>query len=137
MDASIRALPRVKNSLTSSSRLWCRLREAAWANTAQCPGGNSDLGPSAQYSAMILRGSSSFSESSSSVTMSSGDHSPLGSLGGPGTSPPNCEVMPNGTTSAHCGVRAFCTVPFGLPSGIRSGCQRQRSFTLSGVLTGW
>jgi hypothetical protein len=108
------------------------LREAAWAKTAQCPGGNSDLGPSAQYSALILPVSSSFSVSFSAATMSSEDHSPLGSFGGPGTSPPYCELMPNGITSAHCGVRARCTAPFGLSSGTRSGCQRQRSFTLSG-----
>jgi hypothetical protein len=115
MLASIRALPRVKNSFTSSSRVWPRLRELAWAKTAQCPGGNSDCGPSAQYSALILLGSSRLAVSLARLSMSVGDHSPLGSLGGPGTSPPYCEVIPNGTTTLH----------------------RQRSLTLSGMLTGW
>src|SRR5215204_2536350 len=134
MLASIRALPRVKNSLTSSSRLWPRLREVAWAKTAQCPGGNSERGPSAQYSALILLGSSRLALSLARLSMSVADHSPLGSLGGPGTSPPYCEVIPNGTTTLHCGVSAFWGLP--VTSGTRSGCQRQRSTTVSGVLTG-
>jgi hypothetical protein len=71
------------------------------------------------------------------VSMSTVDHSPLGSFGGPGTLRPYCELMPNGTTSAHLGVRARCTVPHGSPSGTRSGCQRQRSTTLFQSLTGW
>jgi hypothetical protein len=93
MLASITALPRVKNSLTSSSR-----------------------------SAVSLARSS----------MSSVEYSPLASRGGPGTSCPNSELMPNGTTVAHWGVRAFCTFPRGSPRGTRSGCQLQRSTTLSG-----
>ena len=137
MLASIRALPRVKNNFTSSSRLWPRLREMAWAKMAQWPGGNSECGPSAQYSALILPGSSRLAVSFAAVSMSTVDHSPLGSLGGPGTSRPYCELMPNGTTSAHCGVRARCTVPLGSPSGTRSGCQCQRSTTLFQSLTGW
>ena len=48
MLASIRALPRTKNSLTSWSRVFLRMRDRAWANTAMWPGGNSDRGPSAQ-----------------------------------------------------------------------------------------
>jgi hypothetical protein len=71
MLASIRALPRVKNSLASSSTLWPRLREMAWANTAQWPGGNSERGPSAQYSALILLGSSRLAVSFTAVSMSS------------------------------------------------------------------
>jgi hypothetical protein len=134
MLASITALPRAKNSFTSSSRLSPRLRDIAWANSAQCPGGNSEWGPSAQYSALIRLGSSRFSVSCSRLMMSSGDQSPLGSLGGPGTSRPNWDVMPNGITSAHWGVRARWGLP--VPSGTRSGCQRQRSITWSGVLTG-
>jgi hypothetical protein len=101
MLASIRALPRVKNSLTSSSRVLPRLREMAWANTDQWPGGNSERGPSAQYSALILLGSSRLAVSFTAVSMSTVDHSPLGSLGGPGMSRPNCELMPKGTTPAQ------------------------------------
>ena len=48
MLASISALPSPKNSLASPSRVFLRMRESAWANTAQWPGGNSERGPSAQ-----------------------------------------------------------------------------------------
>ena len=54
MPASIIAFPTRKNSLTSVSSEWPFLREMAWANSAVWPGGNSDLGPSAQYSAVAF-----------------------------------------------------------------------------------
>src|SRR5919198_1907021 len=54
MPASITALPSAKNILTSVSRPACILRQRNWANTAMCPGGNSDRGPSAQYSAVTF-----------------------------------------------------------------------------------
>ena len=56
MLASISALPSTKNSLTSGRGCCCRMRDRAWANTAMCPGGNSDFGPSAQYSALTFCG---------------------------------------------------------------------------------
>ena len=48
MLASSSALPRAKNPLALTSRLRPPAREAAWATIAQCPGGSSDPGPSAQ-----------------------------------------------------------------------------------------
>jgi hypothetical protein len=45
---SISELPSAKNSLGSWPKVLCRIRDRAWANTAMCPGGNSDFGPSAQ-----------------------------------------------------------------------------------------
>ena len=54
MLASISALPSTKNSFTSWSRVFPRMRDRAEANNAMWPGGNSDFGPSAQYSAFTL-----------------------------------------------------------------------------------
>jgi hypothetical protein len=39
----------VKNPLVLTSRLRPPAQEAAWAIIAQCPGGSSDPGPSAQW----------------------------------------------------------------------------------------
>jgi hypothetical protein len=48
MLASRSALPRAKNPLALVSRPSPPAREAAWAIIAQCPGGSSEPGPSAQ-----------------------------------------------------------------------------------------
>lgn len=52
--ASKMALVRAKNSWTSRSRLWWARRDTTWAKRSQWPGGSSDLGPSAQYSAITF-----------------------------------------------------------------------------------
>ena len=54
MPASSSAADRAKNSLTSSSRPWPSLAETSRACRHQWPGGASDPGPSAQYSAIAL-----------------------------------------------------------------------------------
>src|SRR5215471_6789142 len=54
MLASNDALCMAKNIFTSSSIVWLSRPETNWANSAQWPGGNSELGPSAQYSTMSL-----------------------------------------------------------------------------------
>src|ERR671912_1281970 len=59
MLASNRALLSAKYMRASLSMLLASRRLTNWANRFQCPGGNSERGPSAQYSAMILRVSSS------------------------------------------------------------------------------
>ena len=48
MLASSSALLRAKNPLALASRVSPPAREAAWATIAQCPGGSSEPGPSAQ-----------------------------------------------------------------------------------------
>src|SRR5688500_9840879 len=85
MPASRTAWPSTKNILASVSMLWRFLREMACAITAQWPGGNSDPGPSAQYSAVIFLASVRLLVSSRAVTMSLGSYWLVpGSFGGPG-----------------------------------------------------
>src|SRR5215211_4548643 len=84
MPASSTALLSTKNILASVSRLWPRLRDRACAITAQWPGGNSDLGPSAQYSAIIFLVSVRLLVSARAVSMSFGSNEPSASCGGPG-----------------------------------------------------
>ena len=70
MLASIIALPSMKNSFTSVSRLWPFLRDRAWAKMKSWPGGNTEAGPSAQYSALAFLMSSRLAASSISRWMS-------------------------------------------------------------------
>ena len=60
MLASIKALPSAKKSFASWSTVSPRIRDSACANRAMWPGGNSDFGPSAQYSALTLAASDRF-----------------------------------------------------------------------------
>jgi hypothetical protein len=64
-----------------------------------------------------------------------GSNDPSASRSGPGGVNWIGEVSANGVTFFHCGVVARCSGP--VPSGTRSGCQRQGSMTVSPVLTGW
>src|SRR5437667_11302502 len=57
--ASETAFVSAKKSFTSRSRPgslspWWSRRDTNWANRFQCPGGSSERGPSAQYSAIIF-----------------------------------------------------------------------------------
>ena len=107
--------------------LWPRLREMAAAITAQWPGGNSDLGPSAQYSAIIFLVSVRLLVSARAVSMSAGSYSPFASLGGPGGTNWFGALSANDLIFFHWGVSAFCSVPVqgwpGSGSGTHSGCQ--------------
>ena len=59
MLASNSPLLRAKNMRASSSTVLASRRATHWANWFQCPGGVTVPGPSSQYSAMVLRVSSS------------------------------------------------------------------------------
>src|SRR5215203_321893 len=59
MLASNSPLLRAKNIRASLSRVLASRRATHWANWFQCPGGVTLPGPSSQYSAMVLRVSSS------------------------------------------------------------------------------
>ena len=59
MLASNSPLLRAKNSRASLSMVLASRRATHWANWFQCPGGVTVPGPSSQYSAMVLRVSSS------------------------------------------------------------------------------
>src|SRR5205809_3656653 len=52
--ASNSAFVSTKNICTSSSSVWWSRCDTNWANKHQCPGGNSELGPSDQYSEIIF-----------------------------------------------------------------------------------
>jgi len=54
MPASKIALVRAKNIFASSSTVWWSLADTNCANKSQCPGGSSECGPLAQYSAIIF-----------------------------------------------------------------------------------
>ena len=84
MLASMSALPRAKNNLASVSRLWPRLRDRTWVISAQWPGGNSDLGPSAQYSAVTFWRSLRFEVKAARLSMCLGSKL-FRSRSGPGT----------------------------------------------------
>src|SRR5215211_2665725 len=133
--ASITALPSVKKNLTSLSRLMPRFRHRYCPNTAMCPGGNTEPGPSAQYSAVTfflslvalsgpLRSVSARAAVMSAVV-----------LGGGGILVSNANCDANGLMLPHCGVVGACCggpgfVSGGLHvavSGTHSGCQRQGS----------
>src|SRR5215831_964762 len=98
-----------------------------WANKNQWPGGVSEAGPSAQYSAMTfcwsVRPALMVSNSSTSALYAAGSAKNEG--GGPGR---NCEplVMAKGTTRPQNGVlnevRAGSRNP-PWPSGTCRGCQ--------------
>src|SRR4029453_10584266 len=146
MLASNRALLRAKYSRASSSRVLASRRLTYWANTFQCPGGVTDRGPSAQYSAMVLRVSSSCLEcwvilSTSSWYLPLGLPSEVREMAGPGPRNWLAEVNANGVTFRQCGVKNRCTAPAqavapGGGVGTHSGCQRSASTILSQVLTG-
>jgi hypothetical protein len=59
MLASNNAPLRAKNMRASSSTVLASRRATHWANWFQCPGGVTVPGPSSQYSAVVLRKSSS------------------------------------------------------------------------------
>src|SRR4030095_2174742 len=89
MLASNRALLSAKYIRASSSRVLASRRLTYWANTFQCPGGVTDRGPSAQYSAIVLRVSSSCLEcwvilSTSSWYLPLGLPSAVREMAGPG-----------------------------------------------------
>src|SRR5215207_3438642 len=85
MLASISALPITKKSLTSWSSVFLRIRDRAWAKSISWPGGNSDFGPSAQYSAFIFATSDRFDVSESAVSISAAESVPSAFIGGPGS----------------------------------------------------
>ena len=60
MLASSMAPLRARNILASASIDWRQRRDTHWANRFQWPGGSSDWGPSAQYSAITFLRSSSW-----------------------------------------------------------------------------
>src|SRR5918993_623644 len=146
MLASSRALLSAKYRRASLSRLLASRRLTYWANTFQCPGGNSDRGPSAQYSAMILRVSSSCLEcwvilSTSSWYLPLGLPSAVREISGPGPRNWLAEVRAKGATVRQCGVKnRWGTPPHSVAPGggvgTHSGCQRSASTILSQVLTG-
>ena len=82
MLASSSALLRAKNSRASSSRVLVSRRATHWANWFQCPGGVTEPGPSSQYSAVVLRVSSSCLEYWVILSTSS-TYLPLGLPSGP------------------------------------------------------
>src|SRR4029450_9025988 len=122
------------------------MRDTTWAISAQWPWGNSDLGPSAQYSAVIFCRSvrplplAPLVMASRSMTFL-GSKEPGARLSRPGGVNWTGEVRANDLTFFHCGVVGNCgerqvVVP-GSGSGTHSGCQRQGSVTVSQVLTAW
>jgi hypothetical protein len=146
MLASSSALLSAKNIRASSSRVLASRRATHWANTFQWPGGVTDRGPSAQYSAMTFRVSSSCLEcwvilSTSSWYLPLGLPSAVSEIAAPGPRNWPAEVSANGVTLRQCGVKNFWTaahsVAPGGGSGTHSGCQRSASTILSQVLTGW
>src|SRR4029450_6064463 len=82
MLASSSPLLRAKNIRASSSTVLASRRATHWANTFQCPGGVTVPGPSSQYSAMVLRVSSSCLEYWVILSISS-TYLPLGLPSGP------------------------------------------------------
>jgi hypothetical protein len=80
--ASNSPLLRAKNIRASSSRVLVSRRATHWANWFQCPGGVTVPGPSSQYSAMVLRVSSSCLEYWVILSISS-TYLPLGFPSGP------------------------------------------------------
>src|SRR4029453_7823658 len=146
MLASSRALLSAKYMRASLSILLASRRLTYWANTFQCPGGNSERGPSAQYSAMTLRVSSSCLEcwvilSTSSWYLPLGLPSAVREMAGPGPRNWLAEVSAKGVTLRQWGVRNRCTAPWQVVApgggvGTHSGCQRSGSTVLSQVLTG-
>src|SRR5215208_6232530 len=146
MLASSRALLSAKYNRASSSRVLASRRLTYWANTFQCPGGNSDFGPSAQYSAMTLRVSSSCLEcwvilSTSSWYLPLGLPSAVREISGPGPRNWLAEDRANWVTLRQCGVKNRWVAPAQLVApgggvGTHSGCQRSASRILSQVLPG-
>jgi hypothetical protein len=111
--------------LALTSRLRPPAQEAAWAIIAQCPGGSSDPGPSAQWQAIVFCSSVNLAWMSTSCLASSGSLARFRSGGA------NCdaEVSAKGVTLPHCGVANRCTVPPQLVApdggvGTHSGCHR-------------
>src|SRR4029450_5204753 len=82
MLASRSPLLRAKNMRASLSTVLASRRATHWANTFQCPGGVTVPGPSSQYSAVVLRKSSSCLEYWVILSISS-TYWPLGFLSGP------------------------------------------------------
>src|SRR5215207_9463684 len=118
MLASMSALPRAKNNLASVSRLWPRLRDRTWVISAQWPGGNSDLGPSAQYSAVTFWRSLRFEVKAARLSMCLGSKL-FRSRSGPGTANWKRKLSTSVRQVDHWGVVATCGEP--VPSGTRSG----------------
>src|SRR5918993_4731273 len=146
MLASNRALLSAKYMRASLSMLLASRRLTNWANRFQCPGGNSERGPSAQYSAMTLRVSSSCLEcwvilSTSSWYLPLGLPSAVREISGPGARDWPAEVNANWVTLRQCGGKnRWLTPPHSVAPGggvgTHSGCQRSASTILSQVLTG-
>jgi hypothetical protein len=70
------------------------------------------------------------------VSVISSSSSPRVVYSGPGGRNWLGEERANGVTWPHWGVLNFCTTVVPVASTYRSGCQRNRSLTWSGVLTG-
>src|SRR4029450_13185977 len=146
MLASNRALLRAKYIRASSSRVLASRRLTYGANTFQGPGGVTDRGPWAQYSAMVLRMSSSCLEcwvilSTSSWYLPLGLPSAVREMAGPRPRNWLAEVSAKGVTLRQWGVRNRCTAPVqvvapGGGGGTHSASQRSASTILSQVLTG-
>ena len=101
MPASMSALPSVKNIFTSSANVCASRADTNSANCVQCPGGCSERGPSAQYSAITLPRSSrcAFRWIVSRVWRS---YSRLGKRAGPAGRSASDEGSANGVTSPQC-----------------------------------
>jgi hypothetical protein len=105
MLASSRAPFKAKKSLTESSSP-VRLRRAIhWAKRFQCPGGSSERGPSAQYSAVTFwRSLRPALIWTMSFTVSARSRE------GPGGRNWSAPASANGVTLRQCGVSARCTI---------------------------
>ena len=101
--------------------------------SAQWPGGNSERGPSAQYSAVTFCRSVRFEVRASRLSMCLGSKL-FCSRSGPGVVNWLGDLSAKPLTLDHWGVVARCSGP--TPSGTRSGCQRQGFTMVSPVLTG-
>ena len=135
MPASNTALPTRKNIFTSSSNECASRRETNSANSAQWPGGSSELGPSAQYSAIILLRSSSVASSHDDREglrqVARATASAAADPTGTGTRTPG-----EGDDVCQCGATKPGMTKPPIPSEKRSGCQRLGSLMWSGSLTG-
>src|SRR5216683_4399768 len=143
MLASKIALVSAKKSFTSESRpcafsAWRSRRETNCANRSQCPGGSSECGPSAQYSAIIFCSSVSpaLSAISSSACCKYVDEpkraGPNRETNGKNSS---FEVIAKGVTLYHCAPTKTGVTTF-TPLKYVSGCQRFGSMTVEKSLTG-
>ena len=128
MLASNSAPFRAKNSRASSSMVLVSRRATHWANWFQCPVGVTLPGPSSQYSAMVLRVSSSCLEYWVILSISS-TYLPLGFpsgpryVYGPGGRNWSAEVRAKGVTLAQNGVRNRWMLPVhSVAPGGAGGC---------------